>query len=208
MSSKTGAVYWMDLTFFTFICCNNCNFYLKRPKINEKEAGDGPCFFKKTVNLNYCCERSFENSLHFRRHFLRKPAVTKPFEVYSCLAFKFRSVWNVFGPSSIVDMTCPCSSKWNTFNLFNSLFFLLISLSCLNTFLSSFLSLSLSLLLHILSSSLNIWITLYFQVMCIRYSILLTHCGLPTLCYILYLSVNPIDVSFFVLHFCLYYLGI
>ena len=47
MSSKTGAVYWMDLTFFTFICCNNCNFYLKRPKINEKEAGDGPCFLKK-----------------------------------------------------------------------------------------------------------------------------------------------------------------
>ena len=145
MSSKTGAVYWMDLTFFTFICCNNCNFYLKRPKINKKEAGDGPCFLKKL------------------------------------------SIWTI---------------------VVNSLFCLLISLSCLNTFLSSFLSLSLSLLLHILSSSLNIWITLYFQVMCIRYSILLTHCGLPTLCYILYLSVNPIDVSFFVLHFCLYYLGI
>ena len=135
MSSITGAVYWMDLTFFTFICWNNCNFYLKRPKINEKEAGDGPCFFKKTVNLNYCCERSFENSLHFRIHFLMKPAVTKPFEVYSCLAFKFRSVWNVFGPSSIVDMTCPCFSKWNTFNLFNSLFYFHFSLSCLNPFL-------------------------------------------------------------------------
>ena len=56
MSSKTGAVYWMDLTFFTFICCNNCNFYLKRPKINEKEAGDGPCFLKKlsiwTIGVN------------------------------------------------------------------------------------------------------------------------------------------------------------
>ena len=28
-------------TFFTFICCKNCNVYLKRWK-NEKETGDGP----------------------------------------------------------------------------------------------------------------------------------------------------------------------
>ena len=34
-------------TFFTIICCKNCNdVCLKRPKINEKEAGVGP-FFKK-----------------------------------------------------------------------------------------------------------------------------------------------------------------
>ena len=34
-------------TFFTFICCKNCDdVCLKRPKINEKEAGVGP-FFKK-----------------------------------------------------------------------------------------------------------------------------------------------------------------
>ena len=32
-------------TFFTYYCCTNCNFCLKRPKINEKEAGLGP--FKK-----------------------------------------------------------------------------------------------------------------------------------------------------------------
>ena len=33
-------------TFFTYICCKNCNdVCLKRPKINEKEAGVGP--FKK-----------------------------------------------------------------------------------------------------------------------------------------------------------------
>ena len=29
-------------TFFTFICCKNCKVCLKRPKINEKEAGVGP----------------------------------------------------------------------------------------------------------------------------------------------------------------------
>ena len=29
-------------TFFTYICCKNCNVCLKRPKINEKEAGVGP----------------------------------------------------------------------------------------------------------------------------------------------------------------------
>ena len=28
--------------FFTLICCKNCIVYLKRPKINEKEAGAGP----------------------------------------------------------------------------------------------------------------------------------------------------------------------
>ena len=46
-SSNPGAVYWMDLTFFTFTCCKNCNVCLKRPEINEKEAGVGP--FKKTA---------------------------------------------------------------------------------------------------------------------------------------------------------------
>ena len=32
-------------TFFALICCKNCIVCLKRPKINEKEAGVGP--FKK-----------------------------------------------------------------------------------------------------------------------------------------------------------------
>ena len=36
-----GAIYWMDITFFTYICCKNCNVCLKRRK-NEKEAEDGP----------------------------------------------------------------------------------------------------------------------------------------------------------------------
>ena len=38
---------WMDMTFFTLICCNNCIVCLKRPKINEKEAGVCPIFLKK-----------------------------------------------------------------------------------------------------------------------------------------------------------------
>ena len=37
--------------FFTLICCKNCiDVCLKRPKINEKEAGVGP-FFKKQQEL-------------------------------------------------------------------------------------------------------------------------------------------------------------
>ena len=36
----------LDGHFFTYICCKNCNVCLKRPKINEKEAGVGP--FLKT----------------------------------------------------------------------------------------------------------------------------------------------------------------
>ena len=39
---------YTGLTFVTYICCKNCNdVYLKRPKINEKEAGVGPFFNKK-----------------------------------------------------------------------------------------------------------------------------------------------------------------
>ena len=37
----------LDGHFFTYICCKNCIVCLKRPKINEKEAGVGP--FKKTI---------------------------------------------------------------------------------------------------------------------------------------------------------------
>ena len=39
------ARYWMD--FFTIICCKICITCLKRQKINEKEAEDGP--FLKVV---------------------------------------------------------------------------------------------------------------------------------------------------------------
>ena len=38
----------LDAHLFTYICCKNCNdVCMKRPKINEKEAGDGP--FKKIL---------------------------------------------------------------------------------------------------------------------------------------------------------------
>ena len=29
---NAGAVYWMDIKFFTFICCKNCNVCLKKTK--------------------------------------------------------------------------------------------------------------------------------------------------------------------------------
>ena len=39
---------YIGWTFFTYICCKNCGYVcLKRPKINEKEAGVGPFFLKK-----------------------------------------------------------------------------------------------------------------------------------------------------------------
>ena len=43
VSSNHGYTRW---TFFTLICCKNCNVRLKRLKINGKEAGVGP-FVKK-----------------------------------------------------------------------------------------------------------------------------------------------------------------
>ena len=39
-------------TFFTFICCKNCNVYLKKTKINEKWAGDDP-LKKRAGNVLY-----------------------------------------------------------------------------------------------------------------------------------------------------------
>ena len=45
----------LDGHSLTYICCKNCNVCLKRPKINEKEAGVGP--FKKNItgwNLSNC----------------------------------------------------------------------------------------------------------------------------------------------------------
>ena len=35
--------------FFTLICCNNCIVCLNRPKINEKEARDGPFLREECV---------------------------------------------------------------------------------------------------------------------------------------------------------------
>ena len=46
---ESRPVYWMDI--FHIFCCKNCNVCLKRPKINEKEAGVGP-FLKKLISLN------------------------------------------------------------------------------------------------------------------------------------------------------------
>ena len=54
-------VCWIDMTFFTLICCKNCNdVCLKRPKINKKEAGVSP-FFKKLYNLYICVHFLGEN---------------------------------------------------------------------------------------------------------------------------------------------------
>ena len=49
VGSNPNVGYWMDITFFTLICWRNCKVFVwKRPKINEKEAGDGP--LKKTFS--------------------------------------------------------------------------------------------------------------------------------------------------------------
>ena len=50
MASSPGAIYWMELTFFTLICCKNCiDVCLNRPKMNVKEAGVGPFLKYKTA---------------------------------------------------------------------------------------------------------------------------------------------------------------
>ena len=39
--------------FYKLTCCKNCNFGLKRLKINEKEAGNGPFLYKKLSSVNW-----------------------------------------------------------------------------------------------------------------------------------------------------------
>ena len=57
MGSNPGTVYWIDMIFFTLICYKNCSdVSLKRPKINEKEAGVGP--FKKHIRMVTLGEKS------------------------------------------------------------------------------------------------------------------------------------------------------
>ena len=40
-------------TFFTLICCKNCNVCLKRPKINEKKKPGKTHFLKKNYHIYY-----------------------------------------------------------------------------------------------------------------------------------------------------------
>ena len=45
VDSNPGIVYWMESKFCTLICCKKLiEVCLKRPKINEKEAGVCPLF--------------------------------------------------------------------------------------------------------------------------------------------------------------------
>ena len=46
VGSNPSAVYWMDIFSHCFVV-KMFIVYLKRPKINEKEAEVGPFFFKK-----------------------------------------------------------------------------------------------------------------------------------------------------------------
>ena len=41
----------LDGHFFTYICCKNCNVYLKNTEINEKETGVGLFLKKSTRNF-------------------------------------------------------------------------------------------------------------------------------------------------------------
>ena len=57
VGSNPGTIYWMEIFSHIFVV-KICNVCLKRPKINEKEAGVGP--FKKNqlendqINRNIC----------------------------------------------------------------------------------------------------------------------------------------------------------
>ena len=48
VGSNPGTVDWMDIFSHTFVK-KNCNVCLKRPKINEKEAGVGPFLLRLYV---------------------------------------------------------------------------------------------------------------------------------------------------------------
>ena len=49
VGSNPGTVYWMDI--FHIYLLQNCNVCLKRPKINEKEAGVGPLKKERKIHV-------------------------------------------------------------------------------------------------------------------------------------------------------------
>ena len=59
MGLNPGAGYWMDMTFFTFICCKNCIVCLKKTENKQKRGRGWPNFFKNImrncfgVNIGY-----------------------------------------------------------------------------------------------------------------------------------------------------------
>ena len=64
----------LDGHFFTLICCKNCIVCLKRPKINEKEAGVGP-IFKKQYN---CKHINYKSSLRAGIRTQLSPITSRP----------------------------------------------------------------------------------------------------------------------------------
>ena len=44
-----GAVYWMDITFFTLICCKKLYCLFEKTVKKRKRGRDWPIFFKKTI---------------------------------------------------------------------------------------------------------------------------------------------------------------
>ena len=67
MGSNPSTGYWMDIFSHIFVAKLELFACLKRPKINEKEAGYGP-FFKQSVNIKH--------TLHARIHKPFKPCIT------------------------------------------------------------------------------------------------------------------------------------
>ena len=49
VGSNPGTIYWMEMTFFSLICCINCIVLFEKTENKQKEAGVGP--FKKQCVL-------------------------------------------------------------------------------------------------------------------------------------------------------------
>ena len=47
VGSNPGTIYWMEMTFFSLICCINCIVLFEKTENKQKEAGVGP--FKKVT---------------------------------------------------------------------------------------------------------------------------------------------------------------
>ena len=98
MSSNPGTVYWMDMTFFTLICCRNCNdVFLKRPKINEKEAGVGT--FLKNISIEWLKQFTWLFSTNQRVLFQHRVTTL------------WQNLLMIFGPRTITRMLwewCEC----------------------------------------------------------------------------------------------------
>ena len=130
MGSNPGTVYWMDIFSHIFVA-KICNVSLKRPKINEKEAGVGP-FLKKQRKLatrrlsasisggrkidRKCVWRPYQIEAQFETHLFEIPPCENTWDVFLDLSYSSdlhcnKSNWILMTHPDFCQFSISCKER-------------------------------------------------------------------------------------------------